>query len=342
MLEGEFLKIIRFGFKVLMHRPLFKNYYRLALKHAMLRLGLIKDGYVTIRCFDSSSTQTTLYTVGKLIYSYVIGYVNGINCLGNNVRFFDGSLIPISEIMFGDGIGDALRYGWRYDADNGYWFRDNIKFKHMHVPIIENFSFDQYGVLNVKDRVVVDVGAFVGDSAIYFVLRGAKKVYAVEPHPGAYQEMLENIRLNNLKDRIIPINAALGSKHGIIKIPSVDIDSTGVMYYGLSNSGNFEVPMITLEQLIKEYNIEPDVLKMDCEGCEFDIILNDYANVRKFNEAIIEYHTNYTKYNITELINILKQDFKCMFVNEEFYRSYFKRYTRNELGMLYCVKSLLG
>ena len=57
------LKVMMAGFGVLMHKPLFKNYYRLALKHAMLRLGLVKDGYVAIRCFDDSSTQTTLYTM---------------------------------------------------------------------------------------------------------------------------------------------------------------------------------------------------------------------------------------------------------------------------------------
>jgi len=32
-----------------------------------------------------------------------------------------------------------------------------------------------YEDLNVKGMVVIDVGAYVGDSAIYFTLRGAKK-----------------------------------------------------------------------------------------------------------------------------------------------------------------------
>jgi len=31
-------------------------------------------------------------------------------------------------------------------------------------------------------------------------------VYAIEPHPEAYNEMIENIKLNNMEDRIIPIN----------------------------------------------------------------------------------------------------------------------------------------
>jgi FkbM family methyltransferase len=88
-----------------------------------------------------------------------------------------------------------------------------------------------YKSLSVKDRVVVDVGAFVGDSAIYFALRGARKVIAIEPRTGAYKEMLENIRLNKLEDVIVPINAGLASRHGRIRIESIDIERTAVTYH---------------------------------------------------------------------------------------------------------------
>jgi len=42
----------------------------------------------------------------------------------------------------------------------------------MYWPILEVFDYGVYESLSVKDRVVVDVGAFVGDSAIYFALKG--------------------------------------------------------------------------------------------------------------------------------------------------------------------------
>lgn len=45
------------------------------------------------------------------------------------------------------------------------------------------FAKHKYGFINVKDRVVVDVGAFIGDTAIYFALRDAKRIYMIEPHP---------------------------------------------------------------------------------------------------------------------------------------------------------------
>jgi FkbM family methyltransferase len=80
-----------------------------------------------------------------------------------------------------------------------------------------------YKSLSVKDRVVVDVGAFVGDSAIYFTLKGARKVIAIEPHPGAYKEMLDNIRLNNLENIIVPINAYLVSERGRARLGDYEI-----------------------------------------------------------------------------------------------------------------------
>jgi tRNA G37 N-methylase Trm5 len=87
-----------------------------------------------------------------------------------------------------------------------FWLKDGIKFRHMYWPIIEIFHYGEYEPLGVEGRVVVDIGAFVGDSTIYFALKGARKVIVIEPHPGAYAEMLDNIKLNNLEGMIIPVN----------------------------------------------------------------------------------------------------------------------------------------
>jgi FkbM family methyltransferase len=86
--------------------------------------------------------------------------------------------------------------------------------------------------LDVEGKVVVDIGAFIGDSSIYFALRGAKKVIAVESHPETYKKMVENIRLNDLEDVIIPVNAGLASSSGIC-IEDEDVNRTGGAYYRL-------------------------------------------------------------------------------------------------------------
>jgi len=113
--------------------------------------------------------------------------------------------------------------GWAYDPVKRFWFKGNVKFGRMSWPILGVFDYGMYKSLSVKDRVVVDVGAFVGDSAIYFALKGARKVIVIEPHPGAYKEMLDNIRLNNLENIIVPINAYLVSERGRARLGDYEI-----------------------------------------------------------------------------------------------------------------------
>ncbi|MCC6017275.1 MAG: FkbM family methyltransferase, partial [Desulfurococcaceae archaeon] len=91
-------------------------------------------------------------------------------------------------------------HGWRYDIFCGCWVKDGVKFRYWHNSILGVFDYGHWDELNVEDKVVVDVGAFIGDSSIYFALRGARRVIAVEPHPEAYKVMVENIRLNGLED----------------------------------------------------------------------------------------------------------------------------------------------
>ena len=62
------------------------------------------------------------------------------------------------------------------------------------------FVEKEYDILSVKDKIVVDIGANIGDSSIYFVKRGARKVYAIEPNQELYQLAKKNISLNSMSD----------------------------------------------------------------------------------------------------------------------------------------------
>jgi FkbM family methyltransferase len=226
-----------------------------------------------------------------------------------SLRYFHdniGTLMNINrlfhEFLVSDSICEAVRYGWRYDSRNGFWIKNNVKFRHMRKSILEVFEWHHYNTLDVKDKVVIDVGAFIGDSAIYFALRGASKVIAIEPHLGAYAEMLDNIRLNNLKNRIIAILTGLSSISGKICVHEFDINAAWGTHYRVGNCRSF-IPAITLGDIINKYNITDNaVLKMDCEGCEYDVVLNTKPEELKvFDQIIIEYHNGYM-----ELLNTLK------------------------------------
>lgn len=201
---------------------------------------------------------------------------------------------------------------WVYDTSCNCYVRNNVKFKQIYRSIYDIFDCGEYELLDVSGKIVIDVGAFVGDSAIYFAFKGARKVIAIEPHPGAYAEMMENIRLNNLEGVIVPINAGLASKSGRISIENISVNSTLSIHYKLSDCPE-GVPAITLGELVDKFGIEGNdaVIKMDCEGCEFDLILNDYEHIRLFRELILEVHPKSVSKSLIDLLNVLSRDYEC-------------------------------
>ena len=130
--------------------------------------------------------------------------------------------------------------------------------------------------VDVRERTVVDVGAGIGDSSIYFALNGAKKVYAFDVNV-SYLE--KNIRENNVKDVVEPIRCECG----------------------LSNN----LDIITLK-----YNIPYEsVLKVDCEGCEYDFFgAVPPRLISRYYTIIIEYHNGvqHLAENIITAFNILQ------------------------------------
>ena len=73
-----------------------------------------------------------------------------------------------------------------------------------HIQVV--FLKEIYKFLNVKNKIVIDIGANIADSAIYFVLNGAKQVIALEPFSYSYKYAVENIKINNMEDKILMFN----------------------------------------------------------------------------------------------------------------------------------------
>ncbi len=159
--------------------------------------------------------------------------------------------------------------------------------------IREQFIEEQYNWLDVKDRVIIDIGANIGDSAIYFALKGAKHVYAFEPYPYSYELATYNIGLNRLEDKITILNEGCGREKGKIKIDTSykNVGSTDLKNF--KNGTNIDIT--TLGELVKRFNINDGaVLKIDCEGCEYGVLLGARnSDLRRFIQIQIEYHYGY-------------------------------------------------
>jgi FkbM family methyltransferase len=150
------------------------------------------------------------------------------------------------------------------------------------------FIREDYKQLNVSNKTVVDVGAGIGETCIYFALRGSRKVIGIEPYLLLYNIAMHNIFSNGLQDIVELVNAGCGEDG------SAFLDATiGSPALSLRNiPGGTKVPVYSLRSVVEKFSVpEGSVLKVDCEGCEYDFILNaDDKILARFDQIFIEYH----------------------------------------------------
>jgi FkbM family methyltransferase len=152
-----------------------------------------------------------------------------------------------------------------------------------------------YRSLPVMGKSVIDIGCNIADSAIYFVIQGADKVIGLEPYPKNYNAAKRNIEINNLSNKIIVLLAGCASKSRRVLVDP-EICSGYDSHLEQDSNGRIEVPFMTLEQILGENNLSDfkSILKMDCEGCEYDAILSSPERIlQKFSHIQIEYHYGY-------------------------------------------------
>ena len=152
----------------------------------------------------------------------------------------------------------------------------------------------EYKDLNFNGRVVLDIGANTGGTAVYFALNGALKVYALEPMPLTYTFLFRNIIENNLQDKILAYKLGCGNKNLKIRLRK-DVSMLGSDLNSsickCKDSNYDEVEIVTMKDIIMMNGIGNCVLKMDCEGCEYDALLGlDQETLSHFDEIILEYH----------------------------------------------------
>jgi FkbM family methyltransferase len=160
--------------------------------------------------------------------------------------------------------------------------------------MISTFLDNDYGSLPVRGRVVLDIGANIGDTPIYFALRGASKVIGLEPFPKTYEMAKKNIELNNVSDRVTLLLAGCAANQGHIIIDPNYLSSITSTLADFKQG--IKVPLLTLDNILNENNLLSGevILKMDCEGCEYDTILSASEDtLEKFSHMQIEYHYGY-------------------------------------------------
>ena len=138
----------------------------------------------------------------------------------------------------------------------------------------------------LKDATVIDIGANIGCFSIFASTNKARKIYAIEPNLENFKQLLINCLSH---DTITPINLAI-SKPGL---KQAHLSSNGVGCKVVEEDQGDFVNCISLEELL---DIIPDknlVLKMDCEGSEYDIIFPSPPHIiKRFKYIYAEIHNN--------------------------------------------------
>ncbi len=169
------------------------------------------------------------------------------------------------------------------------------------VSLVKEFYLRLHEDLPVRNKVVLDIGCYVGDSPLYYIIKGgALKVYGYEINKKYAAVAKNNVRYNNLEDRI------------------------KIMSMGVGN----EVGQISLDKIVEEHNIQNGALKIDVEGAEYEIFKNALTDsIRKFDVIHVEYH--YGEQNLPQFFE--KLGYKISIKNQE------KDGDMNK-GDMFCVK----
>lgn len=139
--------------------------------------------------------------------------------------------------------------------------------------ICEIFVNDIYGKFNYKDKIIIDIGGFIGDSSLYFISKGAKKVYVYEINTDVYEILEENIKRNHLNNKIIAFNNGISNEFRNEILYITKIKASASIYSNISTQKGIieerHIEVVPFNDILKE---PIDILKIDCEGCEYKIL----------------------------------------------------------------------
>jgi len=147
-----------------------------------------------------------------------------------------------------------------------------------------------------RGKVVLDIGGFQGESAVFFSRMGANKVIIYEPVAANQPFIKENARLNHVNVEIH--EEGVGEKDGVVAVTyEENTDNNPFSIVGSSRFGiisrkgdhKLEVKVRNVVDVLDKSGA--DVAKFDCEGSEKYLINVPTKTLRKIEYYIIEAHS---------------------------------------------------
>jgi len=225
-------------------------------------------------------------------------------------------------------------------------FQDGIKCvirdKSDAIAFFEIFFLDSYNFLKGfsinKNDVVIDIGAHIG----YFTVFASKqavqgKIYSFEPSSNSFKILKKNISINNLKNVFAEnLGVLKNSGHATLFVNENYAITNSIFKNDKPEFSKEDISIISIPDIVKKYQINKiDFLKLDCEGSEYEIILNLPKDVlKKIVKISVEVHSNIENYQFNDLYDFLKAN------NFEVQKINFAGKSEHNLNLLFAKNKL--
>ncbi|MFC1879251.1 FkbM family methyltransferase [Chloroflexota bacterium] len=196
--------------------------------------------------------------------------------------------------------------------------------------------YEKFGTSIGEGWTVIDIGGGIGDFTIFVAAQHPKNVvYAFEPTPGSFTLLQDNLRLNQIDNaQVFP--QAIWSQGGQVVIDT-GTGQPGQFTSHLAEKSAAEgqkvpVPSLSLEEAFEVTGLgHCNLMKIDCEGAEYEILFNAPDEILSRVERIVmEYHDNLGVYTHTDLEEFL--------TNKGFAVKSYPNYVHSYLGYLYASR----
>ena len=195
------------------------------------RMGMIADGNKSLQDVYTQREQEEFVRMNDEFSSKIVK-------LNDNLYYYNGYYLPVNQ----------------FDSSVFY----------------SKYAIDELTTLDsVRNKDIIDAGGYVGDTALLFSSYTDKSIHVFEASPSNMDIIRETIRLNQLEN-IVPVSKALGEKSGTATFSLGERNSCNSLVErpGYNYPNHIEVPVITLDDYVRENNLEVGLIKVDIEGGE--------------------------------------------------------------------------
>ncbi|MGN6485261.1 MAG: FkbM family methyltransferase [Thermomicrobiales bacterium] len=174
--------------------------------------------------------------------------------------------------------------------------------------------YERYGFTIEPGWTVVDIGAAIGEFTVFAARIPGTTVIACEPFPGSVDLLRENIALN-LLENVTVIPKAVAAETGTMLLDlrgEEPLEFVSAMQRAGAEAlrvpeGHIAIPAIPLSEVLADTpRAHIDLLKLDCEGAEYEILMQAPAEaLAAVDRIVMEYHDRTTAHTHPELERFL-------------------------------------